>query len=472
MALKKSAFLCLMPLFFAARILAQDQDDVKILFEFAPDTVVQDELFTINLLVNHPDPNEIYVRLPDFQDDFRIESMRTEVQVMLDSRRSSEQWTVFEFILAAGEPGPKELGSFKVTAREQTKSTNPVTVNVRPSERRNLNTRLVWAGVNVYMDAVNQGGVYEAALRVENRERGKLYPALTARIDAPLNAIAEEVPLSKNDYDSGVVLRLRIVPLNEQPVKINPVSVYYERSFIEIPPLVINVLPFIENTPETELLETQEPPQNISAAVPDTEARIKPVSFSVPTDGITFFESGARACIAEAERLWVGEKYAAALAVLRRGEITLFAVGAVKKVRVACEDALNLPPAPNWTWLPRIPLTAVSVLSVAAFIILLCGGKSRYASLPPLLISFFFSVSAVSVLSVSYFYEKDKAVLKKCEAYPIPEDGVKADLFFMEGEPVNIRSESDSWVYVESFRANVLEKYGWVKKENAAMIAR
>jgi hypothetical protein len=131
-----------------------------------------------------------------------------------------------------------------------------------------------------------------------------------------------------------------------------------------------------------------------------------------------------------------------------------------------------LPPAPNWAWLPRIPLTAVYVLSAAAFIILVCVGKARRASLSPLLISFFVFVSAVSVLSFSYFYEKDKAVLKKCAAYPIPEDGVKAGLFFMEGEPVNIRAESDSWVYVESFRPNVLEKYGWIKKENAAMIAR
>jgi hypothetical protein len=469
MALKKSAFLCLMPLLLAARVPAQD--DVKILFEFAPDAVVQDEIFTINLLVNHPDPNEIHLRLPDFESGFRIESMRTGVQVMLDSRQNSEQWTVFEFFLVAREPGPRELGSFEVTARGETRSTNPVTVNVRPSERRGLNTRLVWAGQNVYTDAVNQGGVYEASLRVANRERGRRYPALQARIEAPVNAIVEEVPLSKNDYDSGVILRLRIVPLNGQPVKINPFSVYYEESLVEIPPLAINLLPFIENPPEAEPSETQEPPQETAA--PGAAARINPVSFhSVPAGGGTFFDAGARACIAEAERLWAGEKYAAALAVLRRGEITLFAAGAVKRVRAACEDALNLPPATNWAWLPRTPLAAVSVLSAAAFIILFCGGKARRASLPPLLISFFVSVSAVSVLSFSYFYEKDKAVLKKCAAYPIPEDGVKAGLFFMEGELVNIRAESDSWVDVESFRPNVLEKYGWVKKENAAMIAR
>jgi hypothetical protein len=466
MALKKSVFLCLMPLFLAARVTAQD--DVKILFEFAPDAVVQDELFKINLLVNHPDPNEIYVRPPDFEDDFRIESMRTGVQVMLDSRQDSEQWTIFEFFLAAGVSGDRELGSFEVTARGETKRTNPVTVNVRPAKRRNLNTRLVWTGENLYTDAVNQGGVYEAALRVANREKGRFYPALPARIDAPLNAIVEEVPLSKNDYDSGVVLRLRIVPLNEQPVRINPFSVYYEESLVEIPPLSVKAPPSIAPAPEAEAPEIQEPPKS---AAPAAAAHIKPVSFSVPAGG-AFFKAGALDCIAEAERLWAEEKYADALAVLRRGEMTLFAAGNVKKIRAACEDALNLPPAPSWAWLPRIPLAAVSVLSAAAFIILVCVGKSRRASLTPLLTGFLVSVSAVSILSFSYFYEKNKAVLKNCAAYPIPEDSAKAGLFFMEGEPVNIRSESDSWVYVESFRPNVLEKYGWVKKENAVMIAR
>ncbi|MDR0663428.1 MAG: BatD family protein [Spirochaetaceae bacterium] len=470
MALKNSAFLCLMPLFLAARVPAQDE--IKILFEFAPDAVIQDEPFTINLLVNHPDPNEIYVRPPDFQDDFRVERMRTEVQVMLDSPRNSEQWTVFEFLLVAGESGAKELGSFEITALGETKITNPVTVNVRPSERRNSNTMLIWDGQNVNTDAVNQGGVYEAVLRVANREKGRRYPALPAWIDAPLNAIVEEVPLSKNDYDSGVVLRLRIVPLDEQPVKINPFSVNYEESLIEVPSLTVNVPPFVKNLPKTKPPETQAPLQTAAPDTPDEPARIKPVSFSVPAGGGTFFDAGVRDCIAEAERLWAGEKYAAALAVLRRGEITLFAAGTVKKVRTACEDALNLPSAPNWAWLPRTPLTAVFIMSAAAFIILLCGGKARCVQLPPLLISLLVSVLAVSVLSFSYFYEKNKAVLKNCAAYPIPEDGVKAAVFFMEGEPVSIHSESDSWIYVESFRPNVLEKYGWVKKENAAMIAR
>jgi hypothetical protein len=415
--------------------------------------------------VNHPDPNEIYVRPPDFKDGFRMERMRTEVHAMLDSPRNSEQWTVFEFLLVADEAGAKELGSFEVTARGETKSTNSLVVNVHPAKRQDLNTRFIWTGQSG--NVVHQGGVYEAALRVADREKNKRYPALPVQIDAPENAIFEKVPLSKTDYDLGYVLRLRIVPLNEQPVNINPFSVYYEKSRVDIPPLTINVLPPITPPPETSM-PTSAPADTEEA---DAAPSIKPVTFSMPAGG-AFFEAGAASCIAEAERLWDEGKYADALAVLRGGEMTLFTAGAVKSVRAACEEALALQPVPNWARLPRMPLAALSILFAAIFIVLLCVRKILHISLPPLLISLLVSVSAASVLSFSYSYEKGKAVLKKCEAYPIPEDGVKAAVFFMEGEPVNIRSETGPWVYVESFRPNVLEKYGWVKKENAVMLAR
>jgi hypothetical protein len=466
-----SVIFCLVFLFCAQG--TQAQEDLKILFEFSPDAVVQDEPFAINLLVNHPDPNEIYVNPPDFENAFRMERMLTDVRMMLGAPRSSEQWTAFEFLLIAGEPGAKELGPFEVTVQGKTKATNPIIVNVQEAKRKNLNIRFVWDiqnGLTQIQNDVIQGGVYEAVLRVINRETGKLYPEFPVQIEAPENAIVEKIPPSKKDYDDGIVLRLRIVPLNEQPVMIKPQSVTYEKSHIEIPPLTINVRPAIK--PEKiETIETPSAEPETNAEL-ETRVRVKPVSLSLPSGDNTFFRGEAAARIAEAGELWAEKDYAGAVALLRHGEMALFGAGFVRNVRAACEDALGLPPGPNETWLPRKPLLIVSSLFTAAFIILFCVRKKTRVPLSLLLTSLFLSVSAGLALSFSYSYGKDKAVLKNCAAYPIPEDGGKAAVFFMEGEPAHIRSQSDSWVYVESLRPDILEKSGWVKKENAVMIAR
>ncbi|MDR2795586.1 MAG: hypothetical protein LBB47_02600, partial [Spirochaetaceae bacterium] len=63
------------------------------------------------------------------------------------------------------------------------------------------------------------------------------------------------------------------------------------------------------------------------------------------------------------------------------------------------------------------------------------------------------------------------AVLKYCAAYPIPEENAKAVYFFMEGEAVDIRSKSGSWFYVESAETGGPEKSGWIKRENAVILA-
>jgi hypothetical protein len=76
------------------------------------------------------------------------------------------------------------------------------------------------------------------------------------------------------------------------------------------------------------------------------------------------------------------------------------------------------------------------------------------------------SAAAFSALLFSYNYGETRAVLGQCAAYPIPEETAKSTVYFMEGEPVRIRSKSGSWVYVEALIQNSHEKSGWIKKEN------
>jgi hypothetical protein len=471
MTLKKTIFFCITVILFAGRLLAQQ--DFKIFLEFLPDSVTQNEAFTINLVVTHPNPEEIYVQPPGFNDAFRMERMRTEVRLVSDITRSSDQYTVFEFLLIPDKAGLQEIGSFEVKVLGKTKLSNPMTVYVQAAEE-NFNARLKWFwrdGLIAAADSVNVGAAYETVLRIISWEKGSPYPkTFPALVDAPENAIVEELPLSKNDRDTGIVLRLRIIPLDGKAVNINAKSVEYEKSRIEIPAFTIKVLPATDKFAAVESREVSIIKEEDTAPA----RRLEPVSFPGMMEGnkkvIVVFRRGADKCIADAERFWREGKYAAALAVLRNGEMTLLAASAIRSVRVACEGALHLPSAANELSLPRSPMFLVLIISTAAFAILFFVRKKSTISLFLLSAILFVFLLDLSALFFSCSLQKARAVLKHCAAYPIPEENVKAEYFFMEGEAVNIRSKSDSWVFVESTEIGGFKKSGWIKKEDAVIL--
>jgi hypothetical protein len=423
--------------------------------------------------VTHPNPEEIYVQPPDFNDAFRMERMRTEVRLVSDITRRSEQYTVFEFLLIPDKAGLQEIGSFEVEVLGKTKSNNPITVYVQAAEE-NFNARLVWLwrdGRRAAADSAKVGTAYETVLRIISWEKGRPYPkTFPASIDAPENAIVEELPLSKSDRDTGIVLRLRIVPLDGKTVNIKATSIEYEKSRIEIPAFTINVLPATDRFAAAESQEVSIIKEEDTAPA----RRVEPVSFPGTMEDnkkiFAVFRRGTDKCIADAERLWREGKYAASLAVLRSGEMTLLSSGAVRRVRTACEGALHLPSAANELPLPRRPMFIFMIVSAAVFAILFFVRKRITISVFFLSAILFVFLLDLSALFFSYSLQKTRAVLKYCAAYPIPEENVKADSFFMEGEAVNIRSKSDSWFFVESTKIGGFKKSGWIKKEDAVIL--
>ncbi|MDR0383036.1 MAG: BatD family protein [Spirochaetaceae bacterium] len=461
----------------------EPKEKLKILFEFAPDAVVYGEPFTLNIVVNRTNPDEISVVPPDFHDAFRIERLRTEARIVRNAARGGDRWTVFEFTLTAVEPGLHELGAFEVNAPDETMLTNPINVDAREA-KSDLRAALAWFGQDglskaPYTAAVGAPG--EVALRITNWPQDKLYPAgeLPMRIEPPQNAILEYIPLTEKERAAGTVLRLRITALGGQSVKIDGQSVRYENLDIYIPPLTLAVPfpampgPAKKEEAGTALPEEGESPAAVATQVAATE--VKPVLFSgaIGQAGKFFFifRTGAENCLKRAESLWEREMYAEALAVLRSGERSLSAARVVKETRKRCEDALGLPVCPDETRLPVAPLSVVSALFLLAAVLLFIARKRSHVPAFCAAAAFAVSLSALSLLAFSYFDGLSRAVLKHCAAYPIPEENVQTDAFFREGEPARIRSSSDSWLYADSSVKSVLEKSGWIKKENAVTAA-
>jgi hypothetical protein len=448
----------------------EPREKLKILFEFAPDAVVCGEPFTLNIVVNQTNPDEILVEPPDFNDVFRIEQLRTEARIVQNAVRGGDRWTVFEFTLTALESGIQELGAFVVSIPEEIMLTNPININVREA-KPDFRSEFAWFGQNGLSrppERLTVGNPREAVLRVIDWPEDKPYPddSLYLRIEPPKNAIVEYVPLTDNERKKGFVLRLRITALEEWFVYINDKFVSYGDMLLEIPALAIAVQPM----PPVRIVAKVADTAVETAATVNTPQAVKPVSFSDTTSDAQkvffMFRVGLEKCLAEAERLWTRKLYTEALLVLRHGERTLTAANLVKNMRKVCENALGLPVCPDEARLPTVPLLFVSVFSTAVTVIIFLTRKRRSVQLFYITASTAIALSALSLLTFSYFDGKDRAVLRPCAAYPVPEETSKPQTFFMEGEPARIRSTSSSWLYVESITA--AGKSGWVKKNDAA----
>jgi hypothetical protein len=448
------------------------REKLKILFEFAPDAVVCGEPFTLNIVVNQTNPDEILVEPPEFNDAFRIEQLRTEARIVQNAVRGGDRWTVFEFTLTALESGVQGLGAFVVSIPEETMLTNPININVREA-KPNFKSEFAWFGQNGLSrlpEWLTVGNPREAVLRIIDWPVGKPYPddSLSLRIEPPKNAIVEYVPLTENERKKGFVLRLRVTAIEGWFVYINDRFVRYGDMLLEIPALAIAVQP----VPPVRIVTNAADIEMKMAATVDKPQAVKSVAFSDTTGDAQkiffMFRVGPEKCLAEAERLWTGKLYAEALLVLRRGERTLTAANLVKNMRKVCENALGLPVCPDEARLPTVPLMFVSVLFTAVAVILFLTRKRRRVQIFYIAASAVIALSALSLLTFSYFDGKGRVVLKLCAAYPVPEETSKSQTFFMEGEPAHIRSTSASWLYVESITATVAGKSGWVKKNDAA----
>lgn len=338
-------------------------------------------------------------------------------------------------------------------------------------------------------EATRLGEVTEVVLRVKDLEADALYSEYStlvssalAPIEVPENAIVETLPVSEIERASGIVLRLSVVPLGGQSVTIAAQNAGRGGVQAKIPALLLEVQPSINGAAKTAASsgssrKTDTPPP-ADAVSGDTDAyadnlQVKPASFDTLVSREPIFPPFApayKACLDAAASLWNGERYAEALAILRSGERSLCAAAAVKRARIVCEGALNLPAAPSAPWLPIAPLTAVFVLCVLSLAAVLLRRRRQWRVPVPLTAALSMTaIFAFSAILFSFAVAGNRAVTKRTAAYPIPEADAVPAVFFMEGEPVRVRTRSGIWLYVESVSNHVPRKSGWLKTEDAAL---
>ncbi|GHU43418.1 hypothetical protein FACS1894190_13890 [Spirochaetia bacterium] len=448
-------------------IYAQDLDGpiLDVYTEVAGDTFEQNVPFAVAIMVQHPNPAEVRVQPPDFDENFSVERIRTEVRFIKNNEKTPERWTSVEFLLLPSQSGNLSIGSFEVAIPGRTAATRRIAVKVLPE--KNSKTQLRWVGRDIWgapPESIPVGKYGYAALRLSGWERGKNAPELPLRIDTTENAIIDTVPVPASDRTKGIVLLLQILPLEEKPINIASHTFRYEGRTLEVPSLTIkaaaapieeegfdesNKLPAEQKLIEQEVINDR--PRKKAFPVVKNQ-KINPI-----------IKIAYEKKIQNAKELWKAGNRAAAIAGIRQGERDLLAGPFLAEVCKSMEDTVSssLPVRHSEKWRPRSLLIILTcsfgLLLIGSIIILIFNIKNKsilYGFACLFIVGF--GISGVFLLSSINMVGK-KGVVEKTYLQTIPESGISTEQVLEEGQIVNIRSVANGWTYIEGING----KAGW-----------
>jgi type III secretory pathway component EscS len=447
---------------------------IDVFTEVSTDYIEQNVPFSITVMVNHPNPVEVRVQPPDFEDNFSMERLKTEAQLVKNDL-GSERWTRVEFQLMPLTAGTVYLGSFEVAIPGRTAATRRMLLKIN-NEKSGKSGRLQWIGLNIWNGppaSIYVGEAKQVGLRLLDLEQGTVAPKqLPLRIEAPENAVIEELPISAADREIGICFRMSILPLDERDVRIASHSFRIDGRTLVVPALSIKVLKPPEmptpknNLPVAPMLVLQE---IIAPLEPETIVVRSQIPFpNYNEKTFSLADVAYKNTMQTAETFWQNGSYAESLAALRKGERDLAAGLQIAPIRKAAETALGLTSEPNEHWHPHIILLVIGCASLIALLvsiiiaILALQKKQKHTR------KFTGKIFAVSIifaliaLGTGFWIMvptiHTTAVVKEGFASAVPEQGRETGISFLEGQKVDARVKTKDWVYVESAKG----KAGWV----------
>ncbi|GMO21367.1 MAG: hypothetical protein Ta2B_00110 [Termitinemataceae bacterium] len=456
---------------------------IDVYAEVSTEFIEQNVPFSITVMVNHPNPVDVHVQPPDFEENFTMERVLTEVKLVKVKERWLP-WTRFEFLLMPLNAGSVYLGSFEVAIPGRTAATRRMRLKIN-NEKSGKSGRLQWIGQNIWNgppSVLYVGHARDVGLRLLDVERGRAAPKqLPLRIEAPENAVIEELPITAPDRELGIYFRMRILPLDERDVKIAAHTFRFEGRTLVVPALNIKV----QNPPLTvtdspeEILEMENNPVEHQDFVPqisqdssETDTKISMPKIQFPKYAESrFLPMSYRNTIKDAQIFWQAGDYAESLLVLRKGERELACGMQLRILRKTAEVSLGIPNEPNEQWHPRSILYGIGL---ASFVALLCSiifivcdsrkkqkneQKPKRRNLSP-------AGAFIFVLAIIGFWiilpdMQTSAITKQTFAQPLPEQGPQIEIPFLEGQKVKVRVRAKEWIYIESYDG----KSGWVTED-------
>ncbi|MDR3301857.1 MAG: BatD family protein [Spirochaetaceae bacterium] len=452
---------------------------MKALVSIDQDHIQENAGFLLSILVNHEEPLEVHLSPPDFNGDFTMDRLRSEIHIINVSRESADKWTEIELLLTPKAAGKFMLSGFMISTPGQVIWTQPIEITVYPEEK-DIPPKLIWDGVK----NIQQGQSGEAYLRMVAGGAGKVSQDGQATIAAPRNALVDRLDINKDDKYAGIVFRVRITPLEGTEIKLETATLKYGNWKLAIPPLNIRILP--ENKTAAAQNYAKKDWDGRSVSVLNGGRQKRPEQGNPPP----FPQSGtleksifARArdtyfknTVEQAQSFWEQERYADALALLRQGERDSIAGNDFAHLRAVCEKTLGIAVMANESRKTLVFFLFPAILALcflAVKLLFFLHEKSvRQQSPAPSHSPWKSIVAALLLAGLCMFFlinrqfdAGNSAVMKSSPYFNVPETEEMAAGFLEEGTPVRVVTKSSNWIYVESETGSA----GWVAADNLVL---
>ncbi|WP_245534784.1 hypothetical protein [Treponema primitia] len=452
--------------------------------ETSPERPLLDGSWRVSILVDHPNPDEVNVSPPDLPSSITFAQVRKETRLIRTTPEEGTRWTLVEFLFVPQRTGTISLGAFEVSIPGKRVFTRALRTYVVTQEggREEYHPRLSWES---YPPSIKIGESVELTLRIIDWDPDKTLAHPAFQETAPADALLEELPLSKADLDQGLVLRLRLTPLEGTRVSLDPFSLRFNTLSLEAPAISIRLNPpgaaAAPGPAPVDRSGTEEPaplasgPAPANLAFPETPLKVFPL-----------FRKAYGETLDKARTQWLRGEYSGALGELRRGERDLLAGPALVVLRRAAETALGLTETEDEKWQPLGFSLGLVVISFFLLILVIWRFfyRNRKRNKVTSLSLWGFRIVLLTLLAILGWGIMDlgkiggisrngalqSAVLHACEAYRVPDTNGAVSARWREGQPVKVRTvgklqpspAANLWAYAESPGGDA----GWVHQDN------
>jgi hypothetical protein len=431
--------------------------------------------WSVYVLVNHPNPQEVNAVPPFIPSSLALERVRIDARTMAQG----ERWTRVEFLFIPLRAEVINLPPFEIQTPNARAFTDQISVRFRELAAR-YEPRFRWLGA---IPAAYPGEKAELFLELTNWDPGKKTPQGLFRGKAPLNAIIEEK--APQTADNGLYhYTIGVTPLEGNGVTLEAFSFQSDGYALSIPGIFI---PVLSGRPKVSSGSAADPGsdsvESVTGIIPQDS--VPPPPFPGTREKLFFlFQGEYDRIVAGAEVLWNENRKAEALAMLRRSERDSFSGPFFGSLRRELEQVLELGFTENESWRPvKTPLVLCAILSVAVIsalvsFLVLRPRQKIHAELLGLIFRQRNSIIGVVILIVvigaalMFLEEKlmnfsvsrsgNAAVLKTTQIYRVPDLGGAVNGRFSEGQPVIVSSFSNEWCLAETPDG----RSGWVKRES------
>ena len=483
--MKKESVFFLLTLALSANLSAQSGPQV--LVETFHQTPTVAERWVISLLVNHPVADEVSVYPPPFAPSLSLDSI-SKAPRAIGSRRQ----TLIEYRFVPNTAETVTIEPFTVMGPSGASRTASFTVQIRGGAQEPQVFKTVWEGAPAQM-AVGESAVFTLRLQTSAPPRPRLSlwqvpppwlpPPEFFMTEVQRGVILVSLPLSIDERDGGIALRLNLIPL-EGDFRLPARVLQHENYVFEIPALNVRVTgrgairPQAENSVGASAGAIGADSEGADNASEDEDvyadaAQFPAFDFSLLDSSFQrrSWRSQCEEICTEAKNLWVSGNYAQALAFLRLSEREHPRGALLASIRREAEESLGFFETNDESrWRVKLLLGLsffiIFLVIVTPFVCLVLV-KDSFRRRTALLCAVVFAVMASF-----YFYRfadtrsvfhsaggRFAVTLETALRRTADTDG--EELFRLrEGRPAEILLKSESWLYLRTNDAAA--NTGWI----------